>query len=101
MSYSVLCYWITYHNNILASLQAFNVITPNSVTSKYLPVASIYSSANINVQRNCIDGVMVSVLTSSVVYRGFEPLSGETLLMKWWWGPICSRLTRLFGLLQC
>jgi hypothetical protein len=28
MSYSVLCIWITYHNNILASLQAFNVKTP-------------------------------------------------------------------------
>ena len=28
MSYSVLCIWITYHNNILASLQAFSVKTP-------------------------------------------------------------------------
>ena len=25
-----------------------------------------------------IDGIMDSVLSSSVVYRGFEPLSGET-----------------------
>jgi hypothetical protein len=29
-------------------------------------------------RRNCIGGVMVSVLTSSVVDRGFEPLSGLT-----------------------
>ena len=27
---------------------------------------------------NCIGGVMVSVLTSSAVYRGFEPRSGQT-----------------------
>ena len=28
--------------------------------------------------RNCIGGVMVSVLASSLVDRGFEPWSGET-----------------------
>ena len=27
---------------------------------------------------NCIDGVMVSVLATSVVDRGFEPRSGQT-----------------------
>ena len=27
---------------------------------------------------NCIDGVIVSVLASSAVDRGFEPLSGQT-----------------------
>ena len=28
--------------------------------------------------RNCIGGVMVSILTSSVVDRGFEPRPGQT-----------------------
>jgi hypothetical protein len=37
----------------------------------------VYSRVNIN-QKHCIGGVMVSVLTSSAVDRGFEPRSGQT-----------------------
>jgi hypothetical protein len=37
----------------------------------------VYSRGNIN-QKHRIGGVMVSVLASSVVDRGFEPRSGQT-----------------------
>jgi hypothetical protein len=37
----------------------------------------VYSRGNIN-QKHCIGGVMVSVLASSAVYRGFELRSGQT-----------------------
>jgi hypothetical protein len=37
----------------------------------------VYSRGNIN-QKHRIGGVMVSVLASSVVDRGFEPRSGHT-----------------------
>ena len=36
----------------------------------------VYSRGNIN-QKHCIGGVMVSVLASSVVDRGFKPRSGQ------------------------
>ena len=36
------------------------------------------SSVNQSKSLNCIGGVMVSVLASSAVDRGFEPLSGQT-----------------------
>ena len=39
--------------------------------------AKIYSRGNIN-QKHRIDDVMVSVLASSAVDRGFEPRSGQT-----------------------
>jgi hypothetical protein len=37
----------------------------------------VYSRGNIN-QQHRIGGVIVSVLASSAVYRGFEPRSGQT-----------------------
>jgi hypothetical protein len=41
----------------------------------------VYSRANIN-QKLCIGGVMVSVLASSAVDRGFEPWSGQPKTIK-------------------
>ena len=37
----------------------------------------VYSPGNIN-QKHCIGGVMVSMLASGVVDRGFEPRLGQT-----------------------
>ena len=37
----------------------------------------VYSRGNIN-QKHHISGVMVSMLASSAIYRGFEPRSGQT-----------------------
>ena len=37
----------------------------------------VYSRGNIN-QKHHILGVMVSVLASSAIYRGFKPRSGQT-----------------------
>ena len=53
-------------------------LVAKSIRCSYLYVCKYSLDKPIYVCFNCIGGVMVSVLASSVVDRGFEPRSGQT-----------------------
>ena len=65
---------------------AFIIIDNNNFKLQYINTMLIIN--------NCIGGIMVSVLTSSLVDRGFEPMPGQTMDYRICISPLSTEASR-------